>query len=70
LIGCRNETAWIVVASAAGRGIPEDVVWELFRRHFGGWDGFSEARLADKIERARSVRQPLTMTSASAGGRQ
>ena len=26
--GCRNETGWAVVASAAGRGVPEDVVWQ------------------------------------------
>ena len=37
--GCCNETPWAVVTSAAGRGIPEDVVWELFEKHFtqGTW---------------------------------
>ena len=29
-----NETLWAVVTSAAGRGISEDVVWELVERHF------------------------------------
>ena len=67
--GCRNDTAWTVVASAAGRGIPEDVVWELFERHFSGWAGVSEAEVASMIERARPVRRPSTMTfTASAGG--
>ena len=28
--GCRNETGWAVIASAAGRGVPEDVLWQLF----------------------------------------
>jgi hypothetical protein len=31
--GSRNETGWAVVASVAGRGIPEDVVWQLFEKH-------------------------------------
>jgi len=37
--GCRNETAWTVVASAAGRGMTDDVVWELFEKIFQrmGW---------------------------------
>jgi hypothetical protein len=51
--GCRNETGWAVVASAAGRGISEDVVWELFEKHFTGWDGFSESDLASAINRTR-----------------
>jgi hypothetical protein len=69
--GCRNETAWAVVASAAGRGIPDDVVWKLFDGHFRGWDGISEAQLASMIERTRPVYQlaPMTFsTPASAGG--
>jgi hypothetical protein len=69
--GCRNDSAWIVVASAAGRGIPDDVVWELFDRHFCGWAEVSEAQIASMIERARPVCQPSTMifsTSASSGG--
>jgi hypothetical protein len=59
--GCRNETGWAVVASAAGRGIPEDVVWQLFEKFFTGWDGFSESDLASAIERARPVHQPSSM---------
>jgi hypothetical protein len=50
LEGNRNNTAWTVVASAAARGIPVDVVWELFRRHFKGWGGFSEQDLESAIE--------------------
>ena len=42
--GCRNDTAWAVVASAAGRGIPDDVVWELFERHFRGEPKFPKPR--------------------------
>ena len=41
--GCWNDTSWAVVTSAAGRGIPEDVVWELFEKHFCGWAEVSEA---------------------------
>jgi Bifunctional DNA primase/polymerase, N-terminal len=60
--GCRNETAWAVVASAAGRGIPEDVVWQLFDKHFSGWDGFSKSALASAIERTRPVYRPSSLT--------
>ena len=59
--GCRNDTAWTVVASAAGRGIPEDVVWELFERHFRGWAEVSEAqsRLHDGARAPRAPSRPL-----------
>ena len=60
--GCRNDTAWTVVASAAGRGISDDVVWELFERYFSGWDEISEAQIASMIERTRPVRKPSVMT--------
>ena len=70
--GCRNETGWAVVASAAGRGVPEDVVWQLFRQHFTGWGGFSESDLTFAIERTRRSPQPSTMTfgvhSSARGG--
>jgi hypothetical protein len=67
--GCRNDTAWTVVASAAGRGIPDDVVWELFEKHFCGWAEVSEAQVASMIERARPVCEPSAMTfTASVGG--
>jgi hypothetical protein len=69
--GCRNHTAWTVVASGAGRGIPDDVVWELFEKYFSGWAEVSEPQIASMIERARRIRQPSTMifsTSASSGG--
>ena len=55
--GCRNDTAWTVVASAAARGIPDDVVWELFERHFSGWVGVSEAR-GCLHDRPRAPRPP------------
>jgi len=60
--GCRNDTAWTVVASAAGRGISDDVVWELFERYFSGWDEISEVQIASMIERTRPVRKPSVMT--------
>ena len=69
--GCRNDTAWTVIASAAGRGIPDDVVWELFEKHFRGWGGISEAQIASMIERARPVYRPSDMTfiaPSSTGG--
>ena len=69
--GCRNDTAWIVIASAAGRGIPDDVIWELFGKHFRGWDAVSEDQVVSMIERARPVRQASAMiftTTASSGG--
>jgi hypothetical protein len=69
--GCRNDTAWIVVASAAARGISDDVVWDLFEKYFSGWAEVSEAQVASMIERARPVRQLSPMNfavSAIAGG--
>jgi hypothetical protein len=67
--GCRNETAWAVIASAAGRGIPEGVVWQLFEEHFSGWEGFSRSELASAIERTRPIHQPsfMTFTAPSRG---
>jgi hypothetical protein len=70
--GCRNETGWAVVASAAGRGIPEDVIWRLFERHFTGWAGFSESDLASAIERTRPQLQTSSKTfvlPSNSGGR-
>ena len=37
--GNRNDTMWAVIASAAGRGVPEDQLAALFDRHFAGWGG-------------------------------
>jgi hypothetical protein len=64
--GYYNETLWAVVTSAAGRGIPEDVVWELFEKHFSGDPKVSTAKvssdLASMIERTRPVlSRPSTM---------
>ena len=67
--GCRNDTAWTVVTSAAARGIPTDVVWELFERHFRGWAEVPEAQIASMIERARPVCQPSAMTFTASTGR-
>jgi hypothetical protein len=67
--GCRNDTAWTVVATAAARGIPDDVVWEQFERHFRGWAEVSEAQVASMIERARPVCQPSAMTFTASAGR-
>lgn len=69
--GCRNDTAWLVVASAAGRGIPDDVVWELLGKHFSGWAEVTEDQVASMMERARPVHRPSTMiftTTAFSGG--
>ena len=60
--GCRNETAWAVVTSAAGHGISEDILWQLFEKHFTGGDGVSEAQIALMIERTRPVHRPSSMT--------
>jgi hypothetical protein len=59
--GCRNDTAWTVVASAARRGIADDVVWKLFERYFRGWAEVSEDQIASMIGRAPGVRQPSAM---------
>jgi hypothetical protein len=67
--GCRNETAWAVVTSAAGRGILEEVLWQLFETHFTGGDGVSEAQIAFMIERTRRAprrRSTMIFTSTSA----
>ena len=73
--GYYNETLWSVAASSAGRGIPEDVVWELVERHFSRDPKISEAKLssdfASMIERTRSTRaNPSSMifTSNTGGG--
>jgi hypothetical protein len=68
--GFRNETAWAVVTSAAGRGIPEEVLWQLFEKHFTGGDGVSEAQIALMIERTRPApRRPSTMIFTSTSAR-
>jgi hypothetical protein len=64
--GNRNTTAWTIVASAAARCIPVDVVWELFRRHFKGWGGFSEQDLESAIERMRTSPRKPNMTFSDA----
>jgi hypothetical protein len=57
--GCYNETLWAVVTSANGRGVSEDVIWDLFDKHFHTdcltfpklkWSPI----LASMIERARA----------------
>jgi hypothetical protein len=66
--GCRNETAWAVVASAAGHGVAEDILWDLFAKHFTGWDEVSEVHIASMIERTRPVHRPALMTFITKGG--
>jgi hypothetical protein len=69
--GCRNETAWAVVTSGAGHGVAEDVLWDLFAKHFTGWDEVSEVHITSMIERTRPVHRPSQMTfkSVSIGDR-
>ena len=71
--GYYNETLWAVVTSAAGRGIPEDVVWELVEQHFNRDPKVSEAKLVSDltgmIERTRRTRaQPSAMIFTPATG--
>jgi hypothetical protein len=70
--GYYNETLWAVVSSAAGHGIPEDVIWELVEKHFSGDPKVSEAKvasdLASMIERTRPVHRPALMTFTKGGG--
>lgn len=72
--GYFNETLWAVVGSAAGRGIPEDVVWELVERHFSRDPKVCEAKLssdlASMIERTRRTHaQPsLMLFTPNTGG--
>jgi hypothetical protein len=65
--GAYNETLWAVVTSAAGRGIPEAVVWELIETHYAKDPNVSAAKItADitcMIERTRArPRQHSPMT--------
>lgn len=57
--GFRNETMWAVVASAAGRGIDEDELRQLFDTHFVGWDGVTVEDLDSAIERCRRTEVKL-----------
>jgi hypothetical protein len=59
--GSRNESVWAVVSSAAGHGISEEAIWQLFRQHFTGWDGVSESQIACMIERTRPAHRPAKM---------
>jgi hypothetical protein len=63
--GYYNETLWAVIASAAGHGIAEDVVWESIERHFRGDPKVSDSKvaadIAGMIERTRPVPRPRTM---------
>jgi hypothetical protein len=70
--GYYNETLWAVVSSAAGHGIPEDVIWELVEKHFSRDPKVSEDKvasdLASMIERTRPVPRPPLMTFTLPGG--
>ena len=68
--GFYNETLWAVVTSAAGRGISEDVIWELFEKHFNRDPKVSKTKVtsdfASMIERTRPVlRRQSTMIFTS-----
>jgi hypothetical protein len=54
--GNRNDTMWALIASAAGRGVPEDEVLALFDLHFAGWDGVTPAAVENAIARAHAPR--------------
>jgi hypothetical protein len=67
--GYYNETLWAVVTSAAGRGIPDDVVLNLFEKHFRRDPEVSETKvvsdLTSMMERTRpTLRQQSSMTFA------
>ena len=75
--GYYNETLWAVVTSAAGRGISENIVWDLIERHFRSDPKVSESKvaadIAGMIERTRArarQRTAMTFTPISAGRRQ
>ena len=53
---------WAVIASAAGRGVPEEELVALFDRHFAGWDGVT----ADAVENATA--RAYAPRSRAAGG--
>jgi hypothetical protein len=71
--GYYNETLWAVVTSAAGRGIPDDVIWELVEKHFNRDPNVSEAKLiadvTSMIERTRPVHRPSSLTFTLPGDR-
>jgi hypothetical protein len=75
--GYYNETLWAVCASAAGRGIPEDVTWTIIEKHFNRDPKVSEDKLvsdlASMIERTRRTHaKPYSMIftpAANKGGR-
>jgi hypothetical protein len=54
--GNRNDTMWAVIASAAGRGVPEDELAALFDRHFAGWEGVTPDAVENAIARAYAPR--------------
>jgi hypothetical protein len=65
--GSYNETLWAVVTSASGRGISEEVIWELVEKHFNGDPTVSDAKiisdLESMIERVRPrPRHPSSMS--------
>ena len=72
--GCFNETLWSVIASAAGHGVAEDVVWDLIERHFNADPNVPAAKvtadISSMIARTRPVPKPAQMTfiPVSVGG--
>jgi hypothetical protein len=64
--GCYNETLWSVITSAAGRGIPEDLIWKLIEQHFRADPDVPEAKMISDItsmmERTRPIARQRAMT--------
>jgi hypothetical protein len=54
--GSRNDTMWAVIASAAGRGVPEEEVVTLFDQYFAGWEGVTPDAVENAIARAYAPR--------------
>jgi len=54
--GNRNDTMWAVIASAAGRGVPEEEVVTLFDQYFTGWEGVTPDAVEYAIARAYATR--------------
>jgi hypothetical protein len=53
--GERNATAFAVVASGIGRGLPDHEILDLFDQHFAGWGGVSPEQVASMLARLRAA---------------
>jgi hypothetical protein len=60
--GYFNDTLWTIVTSAAGHGIPEDVIWEVVEKNFSTNPTVSEIKvIASMIERTRPKPRQTSM---------